>query len=257
MAAYVAILIDQFIASGGPFPQPPVGGATARCKVAGELIPTTSLVPESVQWPKKTSWLSLQDGCLRLKMRRRLWQQWRHQCPYAGGSKSVQWTILREQVGWEGEEEHRDKAVAMFARSKQVADNMTRGRGRRGQGKASGKRTTQWEGVCSKQTTQWEGGVGGRREASGRQMTQGSSSRRQKMVEPAHVDVCQCWCHPVSVAVAPGEGGVGCHKPFGPKPGIQHDGRGRGVPTLTSEKKWLLEKVKEDVVVVPKWKFWA
>ncbi len=26
-----------------------------------------------------------------------------------------------------------------------------------------------------------------------------------------------------------------CHKPFGPKPGIQHDGRGRGVPTLTWE----------------------
>jgi hypothetical protein len=24
-----------------------------------------------------------------------------------------------------------------------------------------------------------------------------------------------------------------CHKPFGPKPGIQHSQRGRGVPTLT------------------------
>jgi hypothetical protein len=43
MAAYVAILIDRCIASGGPFPRylvgaavgRCVGAATARCKVAG------------------------------------------------------------------------------------------------------------------------------------------------------------------------------------------------------------------------------
>jgi hypothetical protein len=35
MAAYVAILIDRFIASGGPFPHHLVGAAVARCEVAG------------------------------------------------------------------------------------------------------------------------------------------------------------------------------------------------------------------------------
>jgi hypothetical protein len=35
MAAYVAILIDRFIASGGPFPRHLVGAAAARCEVAG------------------------------------------------------------------------------------------------------------------------------------------------------------------------------------------------------------------------------
>jgi hypothetical protein len=34
MAGYVAILIDRFIASGGPFPCHLVGVAAARCKVA-------------------------------------------------------------------------------------------------------------------------------------------------------------------------------------------------------------------------------
>jgi hypothetical protein len=35
MAAYVAILIDRFIARGGPFLCYLVGVAAARCKVAG------------------------------------------------------------------------------------------------------------------------------------------------------------------------------------------------------------------------------
>ncbi len=30
-----------------------------------------------------------------------------------------------------------------------------------------------------------------------------------------------------------GNSAMGCNKPFGPKPEIQHDRRGRGVPTLT------------------------
>jgi hypothetical protein len=46
-----------------------------------------------------------------------------------------------------------------------------------------------------------------------------------------------------------------CSKPFGPKPEIQHDRRGRGMLTLTWEKQ-LLEKVIKGVVVVPKRKLW-
>jgi hypothetical protein len=69
---------------------------------------------------------------------------------------SVQWTIQRERVGGGGEGGRRDKAVAMFTHGGQAAENMTRGVGRRGQGKASRKRTTQQE-----------GGGAGRCEASG------------------------------------------------------------------------------------------
>ncbi len=47
-----------------------------------------------------------------------------------------------------------------------------------------------------------------------------------------------------------------CPEPFGPKPGIQHDGRGRGMPTLTWEEVTIKEGKKDDVVV-PKWKLWA
>jgi hypothetical protein len=43
-------------------------------------------------------------------------------------------------------------------------------------------------------------------------------------------------------------GGGGCHKPFGPKPGIVHSQRGRGMPTLTWEEV-TIEKVEEGVVV--------
>jgi hypothetical protein len=42
--------------------------------------------------------------------------------------------------------------------------------------------------------------------------TRGLSSRRQKMVEPAHAGVRQCRRRRVSVAVTPGEGGVGTHR---------------------------------------------
>ncbi len=44
------------------------------------------------------------------------------------------------------------------------------------------------------------------------------------------------------------------NKPFGPKPGIQHSQKGRGVPTLTWEEVTIREG---KVVVVPKWKLWA
>ncbi len=35
-----------------------------------------------------------------------------------------------------------------------------------------------------------------------------------------------------------------CRKPFGPKPGIQHHGRGRGVPTLTWEEVTIIREGK-------------
>jgi hypothetical protein len=41
--------------------------------------------------------------------------------------------------------------------------------------------------------------------------TGGLSLQQQKMVEPAHVGVCQRQRHCVSVAVKPGEGGAGTH----------------------------------------------
>jgi hypothetical protein len=68
-------------------------------------------------------------------------------------------------------------------RGEQEADDMMRGgRGLKTRGKRAADDTTRW-----------------------------SSSRWQKMVEPAHAGVCQCQSHRVSVAIAPGEGGAGTH----------------------------------------------
>jgi hypothetical protein len=146
MAAYVAILIDRCIASGGPFPchlvgvaaGRCVGAAAARCKVASWCFQQHSSCQKVCNGRRKYRGFLRENGHLRSLMRRRLWRKWWQQCPHAGGGKTVQWTIGRERVGGGGEGGCRDEAVAIFMRCGQAADDMTRGGERWGRGNASG-----------------------------------------------------------------------------------------------------------------------
>jgi hypothetical protein len=74
-------------------------GWLGRGKVRGGrwVIPTTSSRQKVRNSQRKYHGFLFEDGRLRSLMRRRLWQQWRQQCPHAGSGKSVQWTIQREQ----------------------------------------------------------------------------------------------------------------------------------------------------------------
>jgi hypothetical protein len=102
------------------------------------VIPTTSLTPEGVPQPLKTSWLSLQGWAPSFVGKEEKWQQWRQQCPHTGGSKSGQWTVQRELGGGGGRGGRSDKVVTMLPRGMQAVDNMTRGGGGGGGARRAG-----------------------------------------------------------------------------------------------------------------------
>jgi hypothetical protein len=167
------------------------------------VIPTTSLVPESAQRLKKKSWLSLQGWVpsfvdeeeIVATMVAAMSSCWRQQeCAVdnlkrAGGGRRRRRT--QGQGGgnvyarWAGGGQHDKRGEAEGAgRGEWEADNMMRG----GRGW-----TTRGKQVVD-------------------DTTRGLSLQWQKMVESTHVGVRRHQHHCMSVADAPGEGGVGTHR---------------------------------------------
>ncbi len=103
-----------------------------------------------------------------------MWRKRWQQCPHASGGKTVQWKIGRERVGGGGDRGRRDKAVAIFTRCGQAADDMTRGGGVEGVGQ--GKREAD-------DTTSGRRGWTARGKRAADDTTRGLSLRRQKMAD--------------------------------------------------------------------------